>query len=393
MDTNRKIILWSMLHSLVLLMACYWLWNLPYAFDDEAASIRWFNTCRQYFDQSEKADQHLLLVNTAYDRVLVSVVDEYGIPKGNIDITDREKLLCLLQAAKANGNYRYIFLDIYFNPAYSTDTDSALFQLISTMPRIVVPCHQDEAGTHEQIQHKSALSDYATSLNEGSFLKYKFLYDKTRKSLPLYAYHELTGKNIRSCCGMYFCDGSLCTNSIILDFAVQATNEYTADGEKLIYQLGSDLVDVSTHIDLPAMMEGRDILIGDFTENDLHDTVAGTTSGSLINYNAFLALMNNRHLVSWGIMATIFLLLCVASYISFSDVQFIDYLPHWKMLKLEWFRFMLTWIGFATILTVVCFVFYWMTGKMVDILVITTYFTLLDTIIASYRIVKNKDKQ
>lgn len=53
---------------------------------------------------------------------------------------------------------------------------------------------------------------------------------------------------------------------------------------------------------------------------------------------------------------------------------------------------MLTWIGFATILTVVCFVFYLMTGNMIDILVITTYFTLLDTVIASYRIIKKKDK-
>ena len=65
--------------------------------------------------------------------------EEDGMPVGNMVITDREKLLKLLTIAKAANNYRYIFMDVNFEEGINSPSDSALFQTIKSMDRIVIP--------------------------------------------------------------------------------------------------------------------------------------------------------------------------------------------------------------------------------------------------------------
>ena len=64
--------------------------------------------------EEQAVPDDVLFINISYDKELVPVYDEYEMPMGNIDVTDREKLWKLLCAAERNGSYKYILLDIFF---------------------------------------------------------------------------------------------------------------------------------------------------------------------------------------------------------------------------------------------------------------------------------------
>ena len=49
-----------------------------------------------------------MFVNVAYDKEFVEATDEYGLPVGQTQITDRQKLLQLLQELKRRNDYKYI---------------------------------------------------------------------------------------------------------------------------------------------------------------------------------------------------------------------------------------------------------------------------------------------
>ena len=55
--------------------------------------------------EEQAVPDDVLFINISYDKELVPVYDEYGMPMGNIDVTDREKLWKLLCAAERNGSY------------------------------------------------------------------------------------------------------------------------------------------------------------------------------------------------------------------------------------------------------------------------------------------------
>lgn len=128
---NKSPLIISAINAVVLFLLCYFVDNLPYSFVGDATLGQHFEQLKQYF-QSPKEDipEDLLLVNVAYDRELADVTDEFGLPKGNIDITDRKKLYDFLTKLQ-KADYKYIILDVSFSEEYRTENDSTLYSVIS----------------------------------------------------------------------------------------------------------------------------------------------------------------------------------------------------------------------------------------------------------------------
>mgnify|MGYP007069869663 CR=1 FL=1 len=321
-------------------------------------------------------EDNAVFVNVAYDKTLITAyegdpdtIDEYSMPKGQIDITDRSKLLEFLQILQRTNTYAYIFLDIRFEAQYKVpEVDSLLFAQIAKMRNIVVALHTDMEKTAPQIADKLAYNDYPTTLFSSNFIRYKYLY-ADRPSMALRAYRELTGKDIARHSFWYSCDERLCYNSLFIDFPKE---EASVDKVKL---LGVDMLEDSKG-NIAKMTKGKYVVIGDMT-NDVHVTYCGEKAGPVITYNAFLALMSGKHIVSLWVS-----LLMAVIYFLISMAQF----KGWSMIPLSKGRprslvFICSLFEYTMLLTIVVVVMSLCWNVYLSVIVPSLYFTIQKMIV------------
>jgi hypothetical protein len=246
---NRRLLLFSMAHALFLLLpACYFLWNMSHTFSGEFSKIKYFNIFKQVTSNTDSIPDDVLLVNVAYDRGLVDYYEK--LPNdtsyaraGNTDITDRKKLLELFEYLAKDTSYQFIVCDVFFDALLTTKYDSALFNLMQQMPRLVIPMHEKGNTLPAQLVQKAAYSDYKVNIKQGSLLKYQYL-QHGKKSIPLLMWEELgEQRKLNKHCFWYTIDGRLVTNSVILDFQTKFQDKYNANGDYNYINLGVDLLE------------------------------------------------------------------------------------------------------------------------------------------------------
>ena len=233
------------------------------------------------------------------DRSLVPVVDGFGIPIGEVDITDRAKLAQLLSCLKEYDNYRYILCDIAFNDEYKTADDSLLYGLITSMQRIVVP--SESPVLPASLSQKAAPSAYKVFHHGDPFMKYQYLIDDER-TIPLKMWNDISGNDLfRHWWGYSSTRRAISNNTAVLDFThilnYAKQTESSREGnlnleKKMVYHLGADILDADCP---PPMFEDRIILIGDFFEQDMHDTAIGQVPGVLLLYAAYRGLVDGAN--------------------------------------------------------------------------------------------------
>ena len=348
--------------SLAMLLVCNLLWDsqYTYGFGDDSVFLSSV-LLRKHCTADNNGD--IVPINTAYDQTLVPMEDEFGIPVGTIGITDREKLLHLFQALDKERSYDYIFCDIFFDGRFSTPADSALFALLGSMPRLVIPRTGDGPVPYG-LEEKAAISDYTIFKNGDQFLKYKYL-RKGGRSVPLKMYHDLCGKDIKRCWPFYCSDGRPCNNSVILPYDCLLDATYSTDGKQQLFYLGTDICSTEMPAD---MFKGKIVLVGDFTETDIHDTPAGPMPGIMITYNAYLTLKNGDHKVPLCIYFVLFVLFFVYSVIILARLSF-------KPRK-QWLAFCLDWVSFTFPLSILCWLSYYFAGIFINAVFIGTIFSI-----------------
>lgn len=253
----------------------------------------WIKDDKKTQDELDK----VLLINVANDKELVSVSERY-IPKGIIAITDRLKLAQFLY--KLNDQHQYIICDIIFSKKYESPNDSLLQSAFKKAKRIIVPApiYEDSIGS-PKFDVGFGASSYKASIESNRFMKYTFTEGDSLKSIPLKMYNELYGKDITRRSGLYFSNGKLCMNSVLLNYKIRPLKKYNDELDKLqILELGVDILKGGQNdLQFQELVKDKIILIGDFEDSDQHRTIYGKMPGVLINYNAFLALRNSDHII------------------------------------------------------------------------------------------------
>lgn len=384
-------ILFAIVHAAWVLLLCYLLGNSACSLGGEEQLIKHLYFIKDNLNLiKNEVPESLLAVNVAYDKQLIEWCDEYDIPVGNLAITNRQELLEFLLQAKAANNYDYIMLDVSFERGIETLVDSALFDTISRMERIVIPCHDGVNIADSILLPKVAYADYRTSVNESNFVKYQYI-NNDKPSVAWKMYSDHTGCLYSHWGPFSFCNGHLCHRSLFLNFSVnQDEGAYTSNGKKNFYNLGVDLLNENGNIDFASLFRDKIIIIGDLTENDIHETYAGDISGAYINYNAFLALMNDKQYVNFFDMAILFVIYFMITLFLIWNISLFDYLPLLKNVKSLFFRFIFSLCGFSVLLTIVCGMFYFIEGNVYDILLISSYFSIFSTALAFHRTIKAK---
>ena len=375
----RGALLVSFCNAIIITLLSYVINNWPLHTGENLNHYAWLEYAKYNlgFTKKIKPDS-VLFVNVAFDKQLVTI-SEYDMEAGNTPITDRKKLLTFLQLLHKTNSYKYIFLDVRFEKGHSVPSvDSLLFSEILSMDRIVVADHEDITIADARLLRKTGINDFKSTIVETNFSRYKYSYGG-KKSLPLFAYSEITGKTISDYHGIYMCDGHLCYNSLFLNFPVDSLYELSSS-KKQYYNLGSDILNCTDENELFVLAKGKYVVIGDMI-NDVHDTYAGVKPGSVITFYAFKMLMENKHFVSYAI-----LLFWAIVYFSISVSQF-STTPLFKRLSFllntnsDLLQFMFSFVEYTLILLIIEFLLYLCFDITAIIILPSTYFAIQKTII------------
>jgi len=380
--------------TLILLLGSYWLGNMGIPLPGETKLMQRLDKVKKIvnsWSSEEKPSvgavpEEVLLVNVCYDKQLVEVM-EGGMPVGKDVVTDRAKLLSLLQWADSLGDYRYILLDVRFPRGLQTETDAALFRQILSMPRIVVPTHRDIQMQDSVLLAKAGRADYMMFDEETNFTRYQFL-PEGKSSLPLRMYQELCGRTIEPCLLGYRDGGRLCSNAVTLQLRVCLPEKFAAEGQRLEYTsqyLGSQLLELKDVVPGYNPFKNKIVVVGDF-RNDIHTTYTGPQPGSLIALNAYYALRNGNHFISWPLalcLAVIYFLLLLS--FAFPNGAAAYFSTHRLPL---WLRLVLAVVGITTLLNLVSFVAY-IFGHVYNCWPAVTFFSLLTVVLKLRREWKN----
>lgn len=365
------------IHALLLTYLCYVAGNVAYSFGSEVHTVKWLNAISSWlFDNNKELPEELLPISVSYDKQLVDVSDEFGMPLGVVDITDREKLYKLLSDIDSIGNYKYVLCDITFSTEYKTEVDSALFALISRMPRIVVAGGEHIDKLPEPIRHRAFSAGYNVTIDESNFVKYPLI-NGGRESMALHMWKELYSGEFNGNTYWSSSNGRLCRGAMFLQLPIQVTDNYAKYQVKPVLNMGADILDVEEMLDLQSMFCDKIILIGSFVEDDIHPTVVGDMPGVMINYNAFYALRDGQHYVMPVSVIILFVLFFFVTLFIFGSKSIFEWLPEKLRPKSVIVRLICSMISLSTIFTVAFLFFYTVFGETYDIFFIVSYFSLI----------------
>lgn len=350
--------------------------SLPYDLGGEGALMKRLDVARQALgmagaDMGALADR-FLAVNVGYDRELVPAYDEFGIPAGERAVVSRGRLAQLLDSLDG-APYKCILLDVQFFKSDVTEADSALFAAINRMPRLATAYNPDDDAVDAIAPDRFAAAEYGITIDENNFVKYTF----DRGDMPgmaLAAYNIAGGRDVRLSGRCPTDSGRPANGSLCLSLPYRMESGYDAEGEKLYYNLGADLLDVYDRGELAALAAGKTVVIGDYVGGDDHDTYAGSMQGPVIIMNAVMALEQGRHLVNLWWLAVMFAVYALVVLFMMSDAA--RMLP-FGLGRLRIWRFAATFVSFSTVVVVMNVAAYLATGVMYDLYFPTLYLTVL----------------
>lgn len=333
-STQNKIFLYffSLVNAFFLVWFTFFSLSYPYALPDEYLLVQTTSVTKNLiFGLEQKPDTNrFLFVNVAWDKILADKFDPQvpDFPIGKEPITDRNKLIALLDLLAKKKDYAFVVLDINFKG--KTEYDSILTERINQMPRLLVSYHRDDKDKPDlpdlKIKHLG-LSDME-KVQEKS-LKFKIFHNDSIKSTPLLIYETLYKKKFKKTDTFYFLGDKPVLNSFILDYRIR-NFDYTS-GKYSKVHLGEWIDPAFGYMDYAeenidekylndyvfGLTKGRIVFVGDFEDRDIHQTIYGNTPGPMILLDAFLALEAGDNVITWQFLTFLFILFLLISYITF----------------------------------------------------------------------------
>ena len=381
---HRSLVFLSVLTSTVIIIFTYVMGNSGYPLPGETGALKQITDYKKFLGmQIGNVPDSILFINVCYDKALVPY-EENEVPVGNTIITDREKLLQFLTKAKEANNYRYIFMDVFFEEGMVTEYDSALFNTIVSMDRIVIPKHKGVNMCDSILNQKAANADYATT-----WQAYQYLHDDD-ESVALKIYQDRFGSDIKKHWGglWYTDNGRLCQNSATLLLPIRIMGSLLDEEgqvrERNYIYLSADLLDLDEVMPVSEQIDDKLIVIGDF-KSDVHSTFLGMQPGSSILFNGYIALSQGAHLVNWLYMGILFVIYIIIGLFYLSGHSFSS------MCANPWLSIVLSFLSTATVFLIIALIASWYDIAF-NMWVPTTVYSLYDTFMQKYNIYKNKSK-
>lgn len=378
------------MNAVALLLMCYFADNWRFSILTGPSVGQRIEQAKEVLGLAEdRILEDYVFINTSYDRELVPVFDEYGFSEGKIDITDRGKLAEFL--SQLDNRHKYVMMDVFLSNRFQSESDSLLIAEILKTDRIGIARSATASLPDKRLIPKSGYSDYATNIYETNFVKYEFINDGN-ETLPYKAFlSENPEGKIVSLGPFHFHNGRLSWKSLTLRFPIKLWDETKPNGEdtegdimqeKVLLNLGTDILDME--MDIPSLVEDKIVVIGDFREDDIHDTYLGKMAGPVINVNALEALRNNDLEIPWWLMVFLLVLYSGITYFVLhpnNHNNLINKLLNHKRLQSKFFRYLFSFVGFTVFFAIISGIIYLTAGIDVNILLPSLWFTFISNVI------------
>lgn len=329
---NKSILAKAIILASILCVVSVSVSNIPAGISGEFTAIKYANIVTRGIHSDVSIENDVLLIGVDYDKQLIPKRRSYGDTVGNTVVTDRFKLYKLLTAldslekSEPENSYKYIFLDLYFDPRDESTYDSLLFNKIASMNRIVTARPWSTESDLNTISSKSAPAQYLGTIYVGDF--YKYIISGTENgngklSFAAKAYCETTGTDIKKT-GPFWHQGIRFTRRSFVPVMYNWMSS-TDEGETPVRNLGSSII---AGLESPLLHEStisdfrdRYIVIGAFDGSDNHSTYIGSQPGCLVNFNAFKSMMNGNHIIYFSDVLVLFIYLFMMSLFSLYNVE------------------------------------------------------------------------
>lgn len=335
------------------------MFNKSWTLGGEKALLMWYEHLHNGQHENVWADS-LLLIDMSTDKEIVTQYDEEDYKNCSNVSVNHSHLYKILRELYEAGNYRYIMLDIFLDKDVSQPADTALYQLIDSMPRIVI-ARSDSPLADSCLYAKSGLVQYSTTLWENDFVKFPFWTDNHR-SMSLKMYEELARKDMKRDGMIMFDDGQYAQTSAILTYNVVWDDKLS----NLLFHTDMLYEDSAiTQVFPPEDIDGKYVLIGDF-KNDMHNTFLGEMPGVLINFNAYVSLVKGYHRISFWYLLCLFIVFTLLVILTIHHSHFAR---------------VVMWFGYPVVLGALGLFTYVNFNQIYDVLSVTFMFYLLEKII------------
>ena len=343
--------------SLLFTLFVFWISDLSVSLSSEKMLFKQFEKIKKEISINKSNEEYpldsVILVDTHYNQTFVEEWDDsLKYVNGLVPVTDHKLLYKLLTKLHDKDDYRYIMLDISLDKHIKQQEDSSLYKLISSMPRIVIGESNNEVAD-KCLVSKAGSVGYDITLWETDFTKYIYR-NNEKESMALKMYKEIN-KDIGQMQKQSFIDKIGKKNSVFLtlDYYIPKAEykDFTIRLEDI-----DEIIDDSKH---------KYILIGDF-EDDLHSTYLGAQPGIMINYNAYLMLQKGHHKISISMFFLIFISFYILVYLTIVQTKY---------------TWLFMWIGYPVYLILICFFVFLLYNQVYDILVSTTLFYSLKSVV------------
>ena len=388
-------------HAVVMLFLNIMWMNSPLVYEDEYFLARILTVVKKIVLGAEtKPDpERFLFINVAYNKAFILKLGESEELLGEQVITDRKVLANVLKKiAQSTKKPGMVVMDVVLEEA-SLD-DSILFVNGKMLgDRLLVSANEDQGKVlPPSVSLPYATASY-TTLQEGlmgitsdAFFKYQPITPDGNKTLSLQMYEKLHHEEMSSGYMWNEEDNIPVFRSFIIDHPIRWYDLFMAPQEKrfpILY--ANDFLLLPDEL-IEEFVANRIIYIGDYELNDMHETVYGTTPGSLILTNQFLALEKGEQHIRpvW----VIYMLICFSllSYQSFwNENPFVNIIRKlFNINKNEQLDKLNTFAGLLGAVAIISIISYFVFGISIGIFFVAVYLQIVKFIQKLYKWIYNK---
>lgn len=383
---RTRLLLLCLLHTLFLIFISLWLVNQHMVIGDERILFQVTAGVKKIIlgIENKPDPKDFIFINNSYDNMLIDMLDEEGFPIGNQSITDRRKLALFFDRLnKRPDSYKYVVCDIFFKD--SSQYDSLFISKINNTKNIIIPYHLNDSGKADLpfLNVNRGLADYRAV--QYVFMKYALINNDTMKSLPLKMYEDITGKKFIRNGILSYIDGKPSFNLIIIDFKLRYYELLDRNAERMynIVNLG-ELLRMNDSVFYRAV-NNKIILIGDYYERDIHQTLFGKMSGTLILLNVYFTLLNGENLISLGLLSLLFVGFFLISIELLSDKSLGERKILAKYTQRKFGKFILKILSYVIYLAILSVLTYLIFNIHLNILILAVYLKSIDSFLKYLR--------
>lgn len=354
--------------------------KLPWLAGDEKFLI-WSSSAVKLPYREIPSSDEFAFINTSYDLQLIDRYDEFGFPVGNQVITDREKLAIFLDIiGKGAEKPKYVICDVHF--VDSTYADQQLHEALQQLDNVILSSHLNDVGQVETPifdDINRGLSDYVIGSIFDGVYKYQLIYHDSLKLTPLKVYEDLSGEKAEMVGPLVKIGDRYTLNNFIMNYRLLQKDIVDLEAGFNPVSLGELLF--LEDKDIQGFTAGKIVVIGDFFENDTHETLFEITAGPLIILNAFLTIREGDTIVNIWFFLLLFVVYLYLSYMVFVEGDYMEKKIVQKFGTIAIAKYLAGFASYVTILVVLSLTTFFLFNIHLNIFFLSLTFYAMDKIV------------